>query len=111
LGAYASLYRERKSGLIFRVRLTPNSAFNKIDGIVTLADGACVIKVRVRAIPEKGKANQAAIKLIAKSMGLAPSKLSLASRSKDRNKELLIADEGEQIMIFKKWLNTLEGSI
>jgi len=101
-------YRLSKKGLVLRVRLTPNSSRDFIDGIVTLATGERSLKVRVRAVPEKGKANKAVIKFIAKSTGLAPSKISLASGTKDRNKELLIADEGEQIIKVKNWIDTLE---
>jgi len=101
-------YRCGKKGLVLRLRLTPNSSRDQVDGLIKLADGICVLKVRVRAVAEKGKANKSVVKLIAKSMGLAPSKLLLASGSKDRNKEILIADEGEQIRTVKRWLDTLE---
>jgi len=101
-------YRYGKKGLILRLRLTPNSSRDQVDGLIKLADGTCALKVRVRAIAEKGKANKSAIKLIAKSMGMASSKLLLASGNKDRNKEILITDEGEQIRTVKRWLDTLE---
>ncbi len=100
-------YRHSKKGLVLRLRLTPNSSRDQIDGLVTLASGERSLKVRVRAVPEKGKANKAAIRLIAKSIGLAPSKLSLASGGKDRNKEILIIDEGDQIKT-QNWIETLE---
>ncbi len=101
-------YRYGKKGFVLRLRLTPNSSRDQVEGLIKLADGNCVLKVRVRAVPEKGKANKSVVKLIAKSLGLAPSKLLLASGSKDRNKEILIADESDQIRIVKTWLDTLE---
>lgn len=101
-------FRDGKKGLVLRLRLTPNSSRDSVDGLVTLPNEMCVLKVRVRAVPEHGKANKAVIKLIAKSIGLAPSKFSLASGSKDRNKELLIADEGCQTTKVKQWIDTLE---
>lgn len=104
-------YRYGKKGLIFRLRLTPNSSRDQVYGLSRLADGNCVLKVRVRAVPEKGKANKSAVKIIAKSMGVAPSKLLLASGSKDRNKEILIADEGDQIKTVIRWLDSLEEII
>ncbi|HFC04270.1 MAG TPA: DUF167 domain-containing protein [Rhizobiales bacterium] len=91
-----------------RIRLTPNSSRDQIDGLVKMANGDCALKVRVRAVPEKGRANKSAIKLIAKSAGLAPSKFLLASGGKDRNKELLVTDEDDQIITVKRWLDTLE---
>ena len=101
-------YRLVQKGLILRLRLTPNGSRDQIEGLLNRGYDNRVVKVRVRAVPEKGKANKAVIKLIAKSIGLAQSKISLASGHKDRNKELLIAEEGEQLMAVKKWLDTLE---
>jgi uncharacterized protein len=101
-------YRQVKKGLILRLRLTPNSSRDQVNGLAKMTDGNCALKVHVRAVPEKGKANKSAIKLIAKSMGLVPSKLLLASGSKGRNKEILIADDGDQIPTIKRWLDTLE---
>ena len=100
--------RRGKKGFFIRIRLTPNSSRDQIAGLVRLASGECALKVRVRAVAEKGKANKAAIKLIAKSAGLAPSKFLLASGGKDRNKELLISDEDDHIITVKKWLDRLE---
>jgi uncharacterized protein len=39
------------------VRLTPNGGRDGIDGVESGADGQDHLKVRVRAIPEKGKAS------------------------------------------------------
>ncbi len=103
-----SPYREAENGLVLRLRLTPTSSLDKIDGVVLLPNGNWVLKAKVRAQPEKGKANKAALRLIAKSAGLAPSKICLISGTKDRNKELHIADENEQINTVKSWLSTLE---
>ena len=43
------------------VRLTPNGGRDAIDGLEAAADGEEHLKVRVSAVPEKGKANQALI--------------------------------------------------
>lgn len=102
-------YRETVKGLIIRVRLTPNSSRDAIEGLVQQADGVWALKTRVRSVPEKGKANKAVIKLIAKSMSLAPSRLSLISGQKDRNKELLVENVGDDIEQAKEWLATLQG--
>ena len=54
-------------GAEFKVRLTPKSAHNRIDGVV-IFDGAWVLKARVRAVPEDGKANAALEELIAEAL-------------------------------------------
>lgn len=97
-------------GLLLRIRLTPNASCDEIGAIVTMPNDVCTVKVRVRAIPEKGKANKAVLKLVAKAIGLASSKLSLASGAKDRNKEILIEDLGEQVSMVRNWLGTIEGN-
>lgn len=79
------------------VRLTPNGGRDSIDGFETAADGAEHLKVRVRAVPEKGKANQAMIALIAKALGLAKNKVSLLSGDTQRKKILRIEAEPEDI--------------
>lgn len=108
LPAQNRVCRDSKNGLVIRLRLTPNSFRDQVDGMGMLADGRWVLKVRVRAVADKGKANKAVLKLLAKSIGIAPSKLSLASGGKDRNKEVLIADQGEYMSMAKAWLDTVE---
>ena len=60
-------------GSSFAVRVTPGAAREEIRFV---ADGeAPLLKVGVTAIAEGGKANDAVIRLVAKAMGLAPSRL------------------------------------
>ena len=80
------------------VRLTPNGGRDAIDGLETDADGEEYLKVRVRAVPEKGKANQALLAFLAKTLGLAKSKLSLISGETQRKKILRIEGDPEDLM-------------
>ena len=52
------------------VRLTPNGGRNAVDGIEADGEGGMLLKVRVTAVPEKGKANKALIVLVSKSLGI-----------------------------------------
>ncbi|WP_426288959.1 DUF167 domain-containing protein [Ensifer adhaerens] len=79
------------------VRLTPNGGRDAIDGLEA-ADGEEYLKVRVRAVPEKGKANQALLAFLAKTLGLATSKLSLISGETQRKKILRIESDPEDLM-------------
>ena len=54
------------------VRLNPKSSRDEIAGIEDHG-GACVLKARVRAIPEAGRANAALERLIARWLGVPPS--------------------------------------
>lgn len=59
------LFRQTATGIEFRVRLTPRASRDAIEGRGTGADGARHLAARVRAVPEKGKANAALEKLVA----------------------------------------------
>lgn len=74
------------------VRLTPNAGKASIDGVEPDASGQQRLKIRVTAVPEKGKANKALISHLAKAWRLPKSSLNLASGDKDRHKKLFIAD-------------------
>lgn len=50
------------------VRLTPKAAQNKVQGWATDETGQKILKASVTAVPEKGKANEALITLLAKTL-------------------------------------------
>ncbi|THK38913.1 DUF167 domain-containing protein [Ensifer sp. MPMI2T] len=80
------------------VRLTPNGGRVAIDGFENAADGEEYLKVRVRAVPEKGKANQALIALLAKQFGIAKNRIALVSGDTQRKKILRIEADPEDII-------------
>lgn len=86
--------------ICLHVRLIPNAAMDRIDGEDMLADGSHVLKVRVRAVPEKGRANKALIKYLAKKLHLAPSRLQLVKGATARKKTLQI--QGEPAALIQK---------
>ncbi len=80
------------------MRLTPNGGRDAIDGLEAGSDGECYLKARVSAAPEKGKANKALIVLLAKSLSIPKSSLSLVSGDTARKKILRIEGEPEDLM-------------
>ena len=88
------------------VRLTPNGGRDAFDGIETDSQGETYLKVRVTAVPEKGKANKALIALVSKSLGVAKSSVSLVSGETARKKILRIEGDPEDLA---KKLETLSG--
>ncbi len=76
--------------LVVSVRLTPKGGRDAIEGIERLADGTAVLKVRVRAAPMEGEANDALIRLMAKSLRIAPRHVSLAGGATSRVKRIRI---------------------
>ena len=63
-------WRYSTEGISVALRVTPRGGRDDIDGIETLANGRCVVKVRVRAIAEGGEANRAVTELLAKALGV-----------------------------------------
>ncbi len=81
-------------GVALTVRLTPKGGRDAIDGIEQTADGRLVLRVRVRAAPREGEANAALVRLLAKSLGVAPRQVSLVAGETARIKRLRIAGAG-----------------
>jgi len=79
------------------VRLTPGAATDRIDGRDVDAEGRPVLKVRVRARPVEGEANEALIKLLAKALGVAKSAVVLQRGGQSRTKMIEVEglSEGE----------------
>jgi len=80
------------------VRLTPNGGRDAIDGIEADDEGEAFLKARVTAVPEKGKANKALILLIAKSLRIPKSSVSLVSGETARKKILRIEGDPEDLV-------------
>lgn len=85
-------WRDTSAGLLLFLKVTPNAAKDEIGAVVADVDGQGQLAVRVRAVPEKGKANKAVIKLIAKSLGCRPSSIEVVRGDTSRHKQLVIAD-------------------
>lgn len=78
-------------GLLLTVRLTPKGGRDALDGIAQLADGRAVLKARVRAAASEGEANSALVQLIASSLAVPPTSVSLITGETARIKRLKIA--------------------
>ncbi len=86
-------WRREADGLRLFVRLTPKAALDRIDGVATLADGNEVLAIRVRAVPEDGKANTALLRLLAHEFDLPRSAMRVARGETARLKEVTIAGD------------------
>lgn len=82
------------TGLLLPVRLTPNASRDAIEGWRETADGERHLAVRVRAVPEKGKANKALIALLAKQLGLPKRDVDVIRGTTSRLKTVRIEAEG-----------------
>ncbi|MCH2458500.1 MAG: DUF167 family protein [Henriciella sp.] len=75
------------------VRVTPNASADRIETQTHDADGRPSLKVRVRAVPEKGKANVAVEALLAKALGLPKSAVKVVTGQTTRTKGVHIETE------------------
>jgi uncharacterized protein (TIGR00251 family) len=96
------------AGVRVALRLQPGASRAGIDGLARLADGRVVLKARVGAPPEDGKANAALIRLLAKSWHLPKGAISIVAGRSDRVKTLEVAgDPGELTARLGAWLAAL----
>lgn len=79
------------------IHLTPKASHNKIDGWATDAEGNTVLRVKVTAVPEDGKANEALIKLLSKALHISKSRLSFVRGETSRVKQLEVDMPEENI--------------
>jgi uncharacterized protein (TIGR00251 family) len=81
-------------GLVVIVRLTPKGGRDAVEGVDALADGSPVLKARVRAAANEGAANAALVWLLAKTIDVAPRRVTLVSGASARIKRLKIQGDG-----------------
>lgn len=108
--AEASPFRAVADGVRIAVRLTPRAQAERIQGVATEADGTAVLKVAVAAPPERGRANDALLRLLAKRWRLAKTSLSLVSGAARRRKTLHLAGEPAALLAhLQSWLEESDG--
>ena len=86
-----------ENGLMLSVRLTPRGGSDRLEGIERLANGRIVVKARVRAIAEDGKANDALLALVARGAALPASRVTLAAGGASRLKTLYCQGDSARI--------------
>jgi uncharacterized protein YggU (UPF0235/DUF167 family) len=92
----SGLWQTGTSGLTVRARVTPKSARDGVEGISQTPSGEA-LKVRVRAVAEKGEANAAVTRVVAHWLGLPPTRVTVSAGGKARVKTLAI--DGDPIAL------------
>lgn len=81
---------------ILTVKVIPNATKNKIDG---WKEG--VLRIRIAAVPDKGKANAALIAYLAEILEIPKSAIRILSGESSRIKRVLIEIEKVDITLFQ----------
>ena len=90
-------WKPAAGGLLVVVRATPKGGRDSIDGIETLSDGQCVLKMRVRAVPADGEANDALRKLLAKAAVVPTSAVEIIQGESARLKTFRISGSAPEM--------------
>lgn len=85
-------WRAGERCVIVRVRLTPKSSVEGIDGVAPTAEGPAFL-ARVRAVPAEGEANAALEKLVARWLDVPRSAVRVTHGAKSRVKSLTVSGE------------------
>ena len=90
MGGESAAWSRSETGLRLAVHLTPKSSCNAVEGIALQSDCSTVVKLRVRAVPQDGKANAAAIETLADWLKIPRSSITLEAGGKSRMKRFRI---------------------
>ena len=90
-------FRLSEDGVRLTLRVTPKAGFDRIEGIERRDDSTEVLRVRVRAVPDKGKANAAVVALLASALGVPKTAIELVAGDTARIKTLEIS--GDPVLI------------
>jgi uncharacterized protein YggU (UPF0235/DUF167 family) len=86
-------------GLRLTVRLTPKGGRDVIEGIEVLSDGRAVLKARVQAAPAKGAANAALEALLARSLDVPRSAVTVTAGRTGRIKSVRVAGDAADLLV------------
>jgi len=88
--------QEADGGVVFGVKVVPGSSRTAIAGTL---DG--MLKVKISAAPEKGKANKCLIEFLAKQLGVKKNAVSISSGRTSAVKQIKIAGISTDTFLYK----------
>ncbi|MBL4788448.1 MAG: DUF167 domain-containing protein [Kordiimonadaceae bacterium] len=87
-----------RDGATLSVKLTPNASKDAFVRVDRTADGKKELRATVTAVPEKGKANAALIKLLSKKLRIPKSSVQLIKGGQNQHKTILIEGPPDEIL-------------
>lgn len=90
-------WRESQGGVLLHISLTPKSSSDSVGKVACVASGR-VSRVKVRALPDKGKANQAVLKVLAEWLKIPKTSFELVFGRRSKLKTIKISGDFEEIV-------------
>ena len=85
-------WKEAGEGIVVAIKVTPKASSNQVVGW----EGE-ELRVRIAAVPEKGKANDTLVVFMAKWLGVSRSSVQLLSGDTGRHKKILITNPSSAV--------------
>lgn len=92
--------KELDDGVVFKTKIVPGSSRTTLSGLL---DG--MLKIKVSAAPEKGKANQSVIEFLARQLGVKKNSIEIISGTTKSHKSIKVSDMSAQTLLKKLNLN------
>jgi uncharacterized protein (TIGR00251 family) len=88
---------QTRGGLRLAIRLSPRAKTARLNGLLVTAEGGKVLAATVTAPPEDGRANEALLRLLARTWRLPKRDLSIVAGAASRHKTVHIAGDPQQL--------------
>ena len=92
--------QETKDGVVFTAKVVPASSRTSLSGLL-----GGMLKIKISAAPEKGKANQCLIEFLAKKLGVKKNAVSIISGQTSPVKQIQVLGVSAEMIIEKLRLN------
>jgi uncharacterized protein YggU (UPF0235/DUF167 family) len=92
--AGAGLWRKAKPGIEVNVRVIPRSSKDIVEGVDKTVQGPA-LRIRVRAVPDRGEANRSVERVVAVWLGVPPTSVAIAAGATSRRKRVAVAGDPE----------------
>jgi uncharacterized protein len=103
-------YSPTADGVRVAIKVSPKASRDRIGALLTDADGHAVLKISVTAAPDRGKANEAVIRLLAKAWSVPRTSIKVTSGVTDRRKTLHVAGDAAELEAkMQNWMNGRNG--
>ena len=92
--------QELDDGVVFKTKIVPGSSCTTLSGLL---DG--MLKIKISAAPEKGKANLSVIEFLACQLGVKKNSISIISGTTKSHKSIKVSDMSAKTLMKKLNLN------